>query len=345
MTSGGSTGRPKVILTRVPGMTDPRRAGYALQRPRDTVLNPGPLHHNAAFSSAHHCLFAGGHVVNMERFDPQRSLELIERHRVDYVMMVPTMMSRIWHLGDAVRASYDVASLRTLVHLAAPCPSWLKESWIGWIGPESVVEIYAGTEGIGATCITGGEWLTHKGSVGRTLPGTGMRILGTGGEECGAGEIGEIFFRPPDERLESFTYIGADVKRRGDWFSLGDLGHVDAEGFLYLADRRTDMIVSGGVNIYPAEVENALDRHPDVRSCVVIGLPDNDLGNRVHAIVQVSADVLNHIDAEALSAFLRTQLVRYKVPRTFEFTLGELRDDAGKVRRGKLRDERLGVVA
>jgi len=341
LTSGGSTGRPKVILTRLPGTTDPTRAGYALQRACDTILNPGPLYHNAAFSSAHQCLFAGGHVVNMARFDAQQSLELIERHRVDYVMMVPTMMSRIWHLPEEVRSAYDVSSLRTVVHLAAPCPSWLKERWIEWLGPDAIVEIYAGTEGVGATCITGSEWLTHRGSVGRVVPGTGMRILDPDGKECAPGEVGEIFFRPPAERLESFGYIGASVKRIGDWFSLGDLGHIDADGYLYLTDRRTDMIVSGGVNIYPAEVENAISRHPDVRSCVVIGMPDEDLGNRVHAIVQLADGVRGRTDADALCAFLKSQLVRYKIPRTFEFVTGELRDDAGKARRSQLREARI----
>lgn len=345
LTSGGSTGTPKVILTRLPGVTDPDKADYALQRVRDTVLNPGPLYHNAAFSSAHQCLFAGGHVVNMERFDAERSLELIARHRVRYVMMVPTMMSRIWHLPDEVKRGYDVTSLRTVVHLAAPCPTWLKERWIEWLGPEAVVEIYAGTEGIGATSITGSEWLTHRGSVGRVVAGTGMRILDAEGEECPVGEIGEIYFRPPDDRLESFAYIGARMKRIGDWFSLGDLGHVDADGYLYLADRRTDLIISGGVNIYPAEVENAIDQHPDVRSCVVIGMPDDDLGSRAHAIVQVTNDAIGSLDAQALRDFLASRLVRYKVPRTFEFTTEELRDDAGKARRSKLRDARIAVAA
>lgn len=343
LTSGGSTGRPKVILTRLPGLTDPMRAGYALQQPRDTILNPGPLYHNAAFSSAHQCLFAGGHVVSMVRFDARLSLELIEQHRVTYTMMVPTMMSRIWHLGDEVRTTHDVSSLRTVVHLAAPCPSWLKERWIGWLGPEAIVEIYAGTEGIGATSITGTEWLRHPGSVGRVVQGTGMRVLDEMGAECQPGEVGEIYFRPPPERLESFTYIGADVKRIGDWFSLGDLGHMDADGFLYLADRRTDMIISGGVNIYPAEVENAVGQHPDVRSCVVIGLPDDDLGARVHAIVQLSEEASGRTGAPELCDYLASRIVRYKIPRTFEFVSEELRDDAGKARRNQLREVRISA--
>jgi bile acid-coenzyme A ligase len=345
ITSGGSTGRPKVILTHVAGTTDPQRASYALQQARDIILNPGPLYHNAAFSSAHQCLFAGGQVVNMERFDAERSLQLIQRHRVQYTMMVPTMMSRIWHLPAEVRESYDLSSLRTVLHLGAPCPTWLKERWIEWLGPERIVEAYAGTEGVGATSISGTEWLQHKGSVGRAAGGAEMRVLDADGRECAAGVVGEIYFRPPQHRRGNFSYLGASAKQSGDWVSLGDLGHVDEAGYLYLADRRTDVVISGGVNIYPAEVENALGRHPDVRSCVVIGLPDDDLGNRAHAIVQLADEARNRIDAEALAEFLKTHLVRYKIPRSYEFVSAELRDDAGKARRLQLREERMAALA
>lgn len=341
ITSGGSTGRPKVIVTGVDGRADPVGGGYALQRPGDTILNPGPLYHNAAFSAAHQCLFAGGHVVNMERFDAEACLALIERHRVTYVMMVPTMMGRIWRLPDEVRSRYDLSSLRTLVHLGGPCPAWLKESWIGWIGPERLFEIYAGTEGIGATIITGTDWLAHRGSVGRPAPGTQMKIQHPDGSPCVPGEVGEIFFRQASGADPNFRYIGAEMKVADGWTSLGDLGHADDDGFLYISDRRTDLIISGAVNIYPAEVEAAIDRHPDVRGSVVIGLPDDDLGNRVHAIVQVAPGQDPPLDAERLAAYLATQLARYKVPRSFEFVTGDLRDEVGKARRSQFRQDRL----
>uniref|UniRef100_B0T3R0 AMP-dependent synthetase and ligase n=1 Tax=Caulobacter sp. (strain K31) TaxID=366602 RepID=B0T3R0_CAUSK len=345
VTSGGSTGRPKVIVTRIPATTDPHKAGYAMQRFEETILSPGPLYHNAAFSAAHQCLFAGGHVVDMERFDPETALQLIERYRVGHVVFVPTMMGRIWRLPAETRERYDVSSLRVVVHLAAPCPVWLKEKWIEWLGPDRIFEVYAGTEGVGSTCISGREWLEHKGSVGRVTPGARMRILDEQGRDCAPGQIGEIFFKPSAERADGFSYIGASAKARDGWISLGDLGHVDADDYLYLADRRTDLIVSGGVNIYPAEVEAALDRHPDVRSSVVIGLPDEDLGNRVHAIVQLAPQAMGCVDETAIREFLRDQLVRYKIPRSFEFGVEELRDEAGKARRMQLRDQRIQVTA
>jgi len=344
LTSGGSTGRPKVIVTHVDGAADPTVSGYLLQRVAETILNPGPLYHNAAFSAAHQCLFAGGHVVNMERFDAETALRLIDRHKVGHVVFVPTMMNRIWRLPTETRLAYDVSSLNVVLHLAAACPIWLKEQWIEWLGPETIFEVYAGTEGLGATLITGREWLTHKGSVGRVPPGTGIRILNPDGGDCAPGEIGEVYFRPLHERPAGFHYIGAEAQARDGWASLGDLGQLDEEGYLYLSDRRTDLIVSGGVNVYPAEVEAALDRHPQIRSSIVIGLPDEDLGARVHAIVQVAPERAAELDNEAVAAFLGDHLVRYKIPRSFEFVTEDLRDDAGKARRLQLREHRLDAA-
>lgn len=341
ITSGGSTGRPKVIVTNVEGTADPVNGGYAFQRPGDVVLNPGPLYHNAAFSATHQCMFAGGHVVNMARFDAETCLQLIERHRVQYVMMVPTMMNRIWRLGEQVRGKYDLSSLRALVHLGGPCPGWLKEGWIDWIGADRIIEIYAGTEGIGATFISGSEWLAHRGSVGRPAPGTAMKIVDENGAECAPGEVGHILFSSTTGAGPGFRYVGAKAQDVEGWSSLGDLGHVDEDGFLYISDRRTDLIISGGVNIYPAEVEAAIDRHPAVRTSVVIGLPDDDLGNRVHAIVQVAPDVETALTHESLAEFVGTQLARYKVPRSFEFVTQDLRDEAGKARRSLLRQQRI----
>ena len=339
MTSGGSTGRPKVIVDHNPAAWDPA-AGVLQQQPGNTVLNPGPLYHNAPFSVMHAALFVGGHVVEMGRFDALRALELIDRHQVHWVNLVPTMMHRIWRLPEAQRKAFDLSSLRTVFHMASACPPWLKEAWIEWLGPERIWELYGGTERQGSTVINGTEWLAHRGSVGRVQAGARMQVLDESGQPCAPGQIGEVFFLPELGAGATYHYIGAEPKRQGDWESIGDLGYVDSDGYLYLVDRRTDMIVSGGANIYPAEVEAALDAHPDLSTSAVIGLPDDDLGQRVHAIVQTTPG-RNAPDAEALRDFLAERLVRYKIPRSFEFVTEALRDDAGKTRRSALREARL----
>lgn len=341
-TSGGSTGRPKLIVDRQAGEYDPTRPPGG-QMPGDTMLNPGPLYHNAPFVSCFQCLFSGGHVVEMGRFDALRTLELIERYRINWVNLVPTMMNRIWKLPAGQREGFDLSSLRMLFHMASSCPPWLKQAWIDWLGPDRIFEVYGGSELIGGTMITGREWLTHKGSVGRPMPGSRMRILNDRGEECAPGEIGEIYFLPDRGRNSTYEYIGAEAKASGEWETYGDLGHLDEDGYLYIADRRTDMIVSGGANIFPAEVEAAIDQHPAVQSVVVIGLPDDDLGQRAHAIVQLADGAPADTGEEALRAFLSDRLVRYKIPRSFEFTEENLRDDAGKARRAQLRDGRIAA--
>jgi bile acid-coenzyme A ligase len=340
-TSGGSTGRPKLIADRQAAVYDPCKAP-AGQMLGEAMLNSGPMYHNAPFVVSCQCLFSGGHVVEMGRFAPLSALELIERHRVDWVNFVPTMMHRIWRLPAEERMSFDLSSLRVVFHMGSVCPPWLKQAWIDWLGPDRIFEMYGGTELIGVTVITGREWLLHKGSVGTIQPGSQMRVLDEQGNVCAPGEIGEVYFLPDRGRNSTYEYLGAQAKAVGDWETLGDLGYVDDDGYLYIVDRRTDMIVSGGANIFPAEVEAALDQHPDVQSSVVIGLPDSDLGHHAHAIVQLAQDARERTDAEALRDFLSERLVRYKIPRTFEFTDEGLRDDAGKVRRSRLRDERMG---
>jgi bile acid-coenzyme A ligase len=305
---------------------------------RWTQLVPGPLYHNGPFMSSMSTLFVGGTLVVMSHFDAEQALQLIERHRVQYVMMVPTMMHRIWRLGDEGRARYDLSSLERIMHLGAPCPIWLKQAFIDWLGPERIAELYAGTEAQGVTIITGSEWLAHRGSVGKAQRGSQIKILDEHGNELPPGQIGEVYMLPERGQGSTYRYIGAESKSRDGWESLGDIGYLDAEGYLYLADRQTDMILCGGANVYPAEVESAIDTHPAVRSSAVIGLPDDDLGNVVHAIVDI-AD--NQLDAETLRAQLGEQLARYKVPRSFEFVREPLRDDAGKVRRSALRKQRV----
>lgn len=210
-TSGGSTGRPKLIVDRQAGEYDPTKPPGG-QMPGDTMLNPGPLYHNAPFVSSFQCLFSGGHVVEMGKFDPLRTLELIERYRINWVNLVPTMMNRIWKLPAEQREAFDLSSLRMLFHMASSCPQWLKQAWIDWLGPDRIFEVYGGTELIGGTMITGREWLAHKGSVGRPMPGSRMRILNDRGEECTPGEIGEIYFLPDRGRNSTYEYIGAEAR-------------------------------------------------------------------------------------------------------------------------------------
>lgn len=339
LTSGGSTGRPKVIVDHNPGAWDPSLATLR-QQTDDTLLNPGPLYHNAPFSLMCAGLFVGGHVVEMVKFDALRALELIERYRVNWVNFVPTMMHRIWRLPEGQRLAFDLSSLRHVYHMASACPSWLKEAWIEWLGPDRIWELYGGTERQGACEISGREWLTHRGAVGLPHGGCQVRVLGECGEELKPGEIGEIFFLPADGKKNStYHYLGAEAKAAGDWESIGDLGYKDAEGYLYLVDRRTDLIISGGSNVYPAEIEAALDGHPDVQSSIVIGLPDDDLGHRVHALIQPVTGKC--IDLDALRAHVGERLVRYKIPRSFEIVDEPLRDDAGKARRSALRAARI----
>jgi bile acid-coenzyme A ligase len=276
-------------------------------------------------------------VIETPKFDAREWLRLVEQHRVGWAYLVPTMMHRIWSLPEEERQAADLSSLRVVFHTAAPCPAWLKRAWIDWLGGERILEIYAGTEGVGRTVIWGDEFLTHPGSVGRVV-GSEMKILGEHGEECAADEVGEIHFRPPGGIDGAFQYLGAEARTRDGWITLGDLGRMDSDGYLYLADRRTDMIVSGGANIYPAEIEAALDAHPAIASSAVVGLPHPDFGRVPHALIELKAGG-DAPDAADLDAFLSGRLARYKLPYTFEVSSTPLRDDAGKVRRNAVRDD------
>ena len=338
MTSGGSTGRPKLIVSRTAAAWDVDHDFLHLQT-GGSVLIPGPLYHNGPFMWAMIALFRGNRVTVTTRFDAENTLRLIDEEQVDTLYLVPTMMQRIWSLGEEVRSRYALGSLKTLWHLAAPCPPWLKEAFMDWLGPEVIWELYGGTEGQGFTTINGREWLERPGSVGKAGPGFRMKVVDEGGAELPAGEVGEVFLLPDAGQGSTYYYIGAEARAmEGGWESLGDLGYLDEGGYLYLTDRQADMILSGGANIYPAEVEGAIDACPGVRSSAVIGLPHEDMGNSVHAIVDAPA---GDVTEESLLAHLAERLVRYKMPRSFEFTQAPLRDEAGKVRRRQLRDERL----
>jgi bile acid-coenzyme A ligase len=342
MASGGSTGAPKLIVALNPARYDPE-APSALFRAKRAVLVPGPLYHAVPFSAAWQGLFGGAVAVVMPRFDASACLALIESHGIDRVHFVPTMMLRIWRLPESERKARDLSSLTFVMTGGAPCPRWLMQAWIDWLGPDVMHEAFGPSERIGGTFITGREWLEHRGSVGKPFVGAEIRILDPETREpLPAGSMGEIYMRPLGGRGTTYRYVGAEARATDDGFeSVGDMGYLDDDGYLYLGDRRSDMILTGGRNVYPAEVEAAVEAHPAVRSCVVIGLPDDDLGQRVHAVVECDGSLAAESLDETLRAHLGDHLVHYKIPRSFELVDRPLRDEAGKVRRSALRAERI----
>ena len=294
MASGGSTGRPKLIEAGGDGRIPADLLAMSMgNEPTDTQLLPVPLSHNTGFTSAAIALLTGQHLVLMRRFDPDHFLRLVTDYRVNYLATVPTIMQRLLPVYHANPDAYDLSSLRRLWHLAAPCPPNIKEAWIELLGPDAVWELYGGTELQALTFISGSEWLTHRGSVGRVVAGE-MKVLDDDGIACPPGVLGEIYMRPNEGASPTYRYIGSTAKSRDGWDSLGDLGWFDDEGYLYLADRRVDMFTVGGRNVYPAEIENALAEHPAVLSCLVVGVPHDDLGQVPYALV--------HTDGAALSA-------------------------------------------
>jgi len=345
LTSGGSTGRPKVIVSHEPSVIDPDAPALGM-RADGVHLVPGPLFHNAPFTTSLTGLLHGATLVVMTRFDPSEALALIERHRVTWVQVVPTMLARIWRLPEAERAGRDLSSLQVVFSTGGAFPAWLKEAWSDWIGDDRIVEIYGSSEAYGSTVVTGAEARRKPGTVGRPRFGP-PRVLDPDdptGPPLGPNQVGLLAFARPAE--PTYHYLGAEPIVYNGWETLGDIGYVDEDGYVFLVDRRVDMIVTGGENVFPAEVEQALERHPSVRTAVVIGLPDDDLGQRLHAIVDVGHDWTDGpaVDEPGLRVYLHEQLDRYKVPRTFEFVTEPLRSDAGKVRRSQLRDERVTAV-
>jgi bile acid-coenzyme A ligase len=334
MASGGSTGRPKLIEVGGDSRLPPA-FGYALGAQEcDTTLVPVPLTHNTGFTSATIALLMRNHLVLMSRFDPHEFLRLITEHRPQLVTTVPTIMQRALPVYRADPGSYDLSSIRRFWHLGAPCPPAIKEAWIELLAPEKIWELYGGTELQALTIISGDQWLTHRGSVGMVVSGE-MKVLDDDGNPCPPGVVGEIYMRPSPGSAPTYRYIGTTAKSRDGWDSLGDLGYFDEDGFLYLSDRRVDMFTVGGRNVYPAEIENALSAHPDVLSCLVVGVPHEDLGQVPYALVQAGSA----LDEQAVRGFLRDRIAGYKVPATVEFVDTPLRDDAGKARRSAVRAE------
>jgi bile acid-coenzyme A ligase len=342
MGSGGSTGRPKLIEaggdSRIPAAI-----GYPLgAQEGDTTLIPIPLSHNTGFTTATIALLMRHHLVVMSRFDAAGFLRLITDHRVTFLTTVPTIMQRALPVYHADADAYDLSSLRRFWHMGAPCPPAVKQAWIELLGPEAVWELYGGTELQALTFISGDQWLTHRGSVGVVVAGE-MKVLDDDGNPCPPGVVGEIYMRPGPGSAPTYRYIGVTAKTRDGWDSLGDLGYLDADGFLYLSDRRVDMFTVGGRNVYPAEIENALSAHQEVLSCLVVGVPDpnsGDLGQVPYALVHTADG--STLDAAGVQGFLRERISAYKVPPTPDFIAfvdTPLRDDAGKARRSAVRAE------
>ncbi|WP_068188446.1 AMP-binding protein [Mycobacterium sp. UM_CSW] len=336
MGSGGSTGRPKLIESGGDSRI-PAAVGYPLgAQEGDTTLVPIPLSHNTGFTTATIALLMRHHLVLMSRFEPQGFLRLISDHRVTFLTTVPTIMQRALPVYHADPGAYDLSSLRRFWHMGAPCPPAVKQAWIDLLGPEVVWELYGGTELQALTFISGEQWLTHRGSVGVVVAGE-MKVLDDDGNPCPPGVVGEIYMRPAPGSAPTYRYVGVTPKSRDGWDSLGDLGYFDDDGFLYLSDRRVDMFTVGGRNVYPAEIENALSAHPEVLSCLVVGVPHDDLGQVPYALVHAADG--SALDADGVKGFLRELISSYKVPDAVEFVGAPLRDDAGKARRSAVRAE------
>lgn len=350
--SSGTTGRPKGVKPPLPeGPLDAQTAlegmGNSLYgMGQDSIyLSTSPLYHAAPLRWAMTIHRLGGTVVVMGRFDAEDSLALIERYRVTHATWVPTHFVRLLKLPEDARTRYDHGSLRAVIHAAAPCPVPVKQAMIDWWGP-IIHEYYSGTECCGITALSSPEWLARPGSVGRAVLGK-VRIVGEDGREVATGETGDVFFSDGP----AFTYHNDPDKTaaahddRG-WATLGDVGHLDADGYLFLTDRRSFMIISGGVNIYPQEIENCLVTHPDVADAAVIGMPDEEMGESVLAIIQpVEGMTGDAALGEKLAGFVRSALGSVKTPRAFAWRDQLPREPTGKLMKRKLMDEFRGSGA
>jgi acyl-CoA synthetase (AMP-forming)/AMP-acid ligase II len=350
--SSGTTGRPKGVLKPLPdtrpGDEDAAvAAASAVYGFRDGMvyLSPAPMYHAAPLAFSVLAQRHGGTVVVMEHFDPAQALALIEEHRVTHSQWVPTMFVRLLRLAEEERTAHDLSSHELAIHAAAPCPVPVKRSMIEWWGP-ILYEYYAGTEANGSTAITSEEWLEHPGSVGRARASE-VHIIGVDGVELPPGEEGAIYFSGG----ATFEYHGDPEKTAGSRLpgglsTLGDIGYLDADGWLYLTDRKAHMIISGGVNIYPREIEDVLITHPAVADVAVIGVPDEEFGEQVKAVVELldGHDPTPALAAE-LTAFARRHLAGFKVPRSVDFTDRLPRLPTGKLYKRKLKDQYVAALA
>ncbi|AHH96768.1 acyl-CoA synthetase [Kutzneria viridogrisea] len=345
--TSGTTGRPKGVRRPLTG-ADPDEVPVAAKwffgifglTPFDghVHLCGSPLYHTAVLNFVANSVQFGHTCVLMDRWDAEQMLLLVQQHRVTHSHMVPTQFRRLLALPEPVRRGYDVSSLRVAIHGAAPCPTEVKRQMLDWWGPV-ITEYYAATEG-GGTSITAQEWLRKPGSVGLPWPGSVVKVLDERGEELPAGEIGTVYMRMGGS---TFSYHGDEEKTRnsrvGDLFTLGDMGYLDADGYLYLCDRRADMIITGGVNVYPAEVEGELVCHPKVADVAVFGIPHADWGEEVKAVVQPADGVSPGAELTAeLLAYAGQRLARFKLPRSIDYLAELPRDPNGKLYKRKLRD-------
>ncbi|WP_219469325.1 acyl-CoA synthetase [Nonomuraea rhizosphaerae] len=346
--SSGTTGRPKGIKPALPNapLTEPNILlklieGLFAPTADSVYLSPAPLYHAAPLRYSLTFQRLGSTVVVMERFDPERFLETVERYKVTHAQLVPTMFIKMLKLPPEIRKKYDLSSLACAIHAAAPCPIPVKQQMIEWWGP-IIHEYYAGTEGNGFLYTGSQDWLEHPGTVGRSLLGS-VHICDEDGNELQPGEHGTIYFESPAR----FEYHGDPDKTRSvqdpqgrGWTTLGDIGYLDADGFLYLTDRRSYMIISGGVNIYPQEAENVLCLHPKVADVAVFGVPDEEMGEQVKAVIQPSsmAEAGPALEAELIE-YCRERLAHYKCPRSVDFREELPRHPTGKLYKRLLKDE------
>ena len=345
--SSGTTGRPKGILRPLPQMTAAQ--GFAMRQmgnqygysPDTVYLSPAPLYHAAPLAFVLSVLAFGGTVVMMERFDAEQALKMIERYKVTHSQWVPTMFVRMLKLPEESRKAYDLSSLKIAVHAAAPCPVEVKRQMIEWWGPV-LYEYYAGTEGSGATFITSEDWLKHPGSVGKAGVGI-LHVCDEDGNDLPPGEAGLIYF---ERETPTFEYHNDPAKTRAarhpqheNWNALGDVGYLDEDGYLYLTDRQAFMIISGGVNIYPQAIEDALITHPKVGDVAVFGVPDAEMGEAVKAVIEPAPGQAptDELAAELLD-YARSKLAHYMAPRSLDFIVEMPRLPTGKLYKRVLRD-------
>jgi long-chain acyl-CoA synthetase len=343
--TSGTTGRPKGVRRSPPssGQIELSRQvarrvfGLGVSGSEIVTVIPGPMYHSSPNGYATLAAGMGATVILMPRFDAEELLRLIERHRVTHVQMVPIMFHRLLGLPEAVRCKYDVSSLKFVSHAAAPCPSSVKQAMLDWWGPV-IHEFYGSTETGALTFSTPKDWVARPGTVGRPIPEAEVKILGEDGATRSTGEQGEIVAR--SRALPDFTYQGDTGMRRDadrdGLIATGDIGYLDEDGFLFLCDRAKDMIVSGGVNIYPAEIEAQLSKMPGVADCAVFGIPDDEYGESICAAVQPVSGAV--VSAEAVRAFVREHLSGYKVPRRVDFYAELPREDSGKIFKRRLRE-------
>ncbi|MEU3768003.1 acyl-CoA synthetase [Amycolatopsis keratiniphila] len=345
--TSGTTGRPKGVRRPLTG-ADPDSVPAASTwffgifglAPHDDHVHlcGSPLYHTAVLNFVAISLQLGHTAVLMDRWDAEDMLRLIERHRVTHSHMVPTQFRRLLALPDDVRAAYDLSSLRVMIHGAAPCPLEVKRRMLDWWGPV-VTEYYAATEG-GGTAISGEEWLKKPGSVGLPWPGSTIKILDDEGTELPAGETGTVYMKMGDSKFEYHKdRAKTDKARVGDLFTLGDVGHLDEDGYLFLHDRKADLIISGGVNIYPAEIEGELVMHPKIADVAVFGVPHEDWGEAIKAVVEPADGVepSDELTAEILE-YAASRLAKFKLPRSVDYLPELPRDPNGKLYKRKLRD-------